>query len=144
MSKVATEAMGASDRSSEELREAWNNAYGRGPDASDAWNHAIKAVEALVGPLIEPANDRSTLGSNMAAIKKDVISNTPKWSQTCVKTQSGESAHDAVLSLLGRIWVNPDRHGSGTPTSPTLAQARAVVTFAVSVVQIAREGKLLT
>lgn len=144
MRTLASEATQPEDRASQELQEAWTNAYGRGPDASDAWDHAIKAVEAVVGPLVEPSNVRSTLGSQMAVIRNDAASKSPKWSATCLKRQGGESAHEAVLGLLQRIWVNPDRHGSGTPTSPTLAQARAVVVLAVSVVQMAREGELLS
>lgn len=144
MHTLATEALQPEDRASHELQEAWTNAYGRGPDASDAWDHAIKAVEALVGPLVEPNNAASTLGSQMAVIRNDATSKNPKWSATALKRHGGESAHGAVLSLLQKIWVNPDRHGSGTPTSPTLAQARAVVVLAVSVVQMAREGELLS
>lgn len=144
MSRLATEAFQPSDRASQELQEAWNNAYGRGPDPSDAWDHAIKAVEALIGPIVEPANDKSTLGTPMGVIRNDAKSKSPRWSATCLKCQTGESAHEAVLSVLGRIWANPDRHGSGTPMDPTLTQARAVVTLAVAVVQMAREGNLLS
>lgn len=144
MSTMATTAIQPIDRASAELQEAWNRAYGRGADASDAWDHAIKAVEALVGVIVEPANDKSTLGSQLGVIRNDSKSKTPKWSATCLKLQTGEGPHEAVLGLLGRIWVNPDRHGSGTPTNPTLAQSRAVVALAVSVVQMVREGSFLT
>jgi hypothetical protein len=32
---------------------AWTKAYGREPDASDASDHAVKAVEALLLPVVE-------------------------------------------------------------------------------------------
>ena len=144
MSNLTTTVTQPSDLASRELREAWNNAYGRGPDPSDAWDHAIKAIEAILGPLVEPNNAKSTLGTQMRVIRNDASSASPKWSTTSLKHPTTESAHDAVLSMLGRIWANPDRHGSGTPTSPTLPQARAVVALTVAVVQMAREGDLLS
>lgn len=84
MSAMATAAMATTDRASEELQEAWNNAYGRGTDASDAWDHAIKAVEALVGAIVEPSNNKSTLGTHMGVIRNDAKSHAPKWSATCL------------------------------------------------------------
>ena len=144
MSNLITAITQPTDLASRELQEAWNNAYGRGPDPSDAWDHAIKAIEAILGPLVEPNNTKSTLGTQMGIIRNDATSASPKWSTTSLKHPTTESPHDAVLSMLGRIWANPDRHGSGTPTRPTLPQARAVVALTVSIVQIAREGDLLS
>jgi len=36
------------DTTTEELTEAWDRAVGREPNASDVWDHAIKAVEAAL------------------------------------------------------------------------------------------------
>jgi hypothetical protein len=38
------------ESASDELNEAAANAYGREPNASDAWDHSIKAVEAVLRP----------------------------------------------------------------------------------------------
>jgi len=51
------------DIASRELREAWSNAYAREPDASDAWDHSIKAVEAILRKVISPKNNLATLGT---------------------------------------------------------------------------------
>ena len=45
------EATAQPDAVSEQLAEAWTQAYGRQPDPSDAWDHAIKAVEATLIPI---------------------------------------------------------------------------------------------
>ena len=45
-------ATGTGDVASAELTEAWIRAYGRDPDPSDAWDHAIKAVEAILIPIV--------------------------------------------------------------------------------------------
>jgi hypothetical protein len=51
------------DQASEDLSEAWSKAYGRDPDASDAWDHANKAVEAVLRGIISPENTKATLGT---------------------------------------------------------------------------------
>jgi hypothetical protein len=41
---------------------AWTKAYGREPDASDASDHAIKAVEALLLPVVVPKQAQAKIG----------------------------------------------------------------------------------
>src|SRR5699024_2123426 len=47
-------ATAESDSVADELREAWGAVFGRNPDASDGWDHAIKAVEDLLIPIVVP------------------------------------------------------------------------------------------
>jgi len=49
------------DPASEHLGLAWSHAYGRNPDPSDAWDHAIKAVEVALRPMVCPNNTKATL-----------------------------------------------------------------------------------
>jgi hypothetical protein len=56
-------ATAEADPASAELNEARIRAYGRrDEDASDAWDHAIKAVEAILIPIVVPEISRRTLG----------------------------------------------------------------------------------
>jgi hypothetical protein len=57
------------DEASEELREAWDRAYSRNPNASDAWDHAIKAVELLYIAIVCPTKDKANLGSVAGHLK---------------------------------------------------------------------------
>jgi hypothetical protein len=41
---------------------AWTKAYGREPDASDASDHATKAVEALLLPVVVPKQAQAKIG----------------------------------------------------------------------------------
>jgi hypothetical protein len=53
-------AIAAADEAASELREAWANAFGRNGDPSDAWDHAIKAVEDVLIPEMMPNNTKAT------------------------------------------------------------------------------------
>jgi hypothetical protein len=50
------------DTASDELAVAWTKAYGRDPDLSDAWDHAIKAVEAVLIPIVVPTQAGAHIG----------------------------------------------------------------------------------
>ena len=45
-----------------ELKEAWEKAHARYPNPGDAWDHAIKAVEAVLIPIVIPLKDKPNLG----------------------------------------------------------------------------------
>lgn len=135
--EIKTKATSQADEASEELSTAWIAAYGRSPDPSDAWDHAIKAVEAVLRPIVEPKNSKATLGS-MIAVLTNGASN---W--RCVfPGKDDDGSVDNFVAMLRLIWPNTDRHGGGGRT-PTLEEARAVVTLAATIVQWHREGTLL-
>lgn len=132
---VASRAMAIPDETTDELKQAWNHAYGRSPDASDAWDHAIKSLESVLIPIVEPSNSRATLGSVIG-----VLNNAPhKWKAIFPGPDlSGDVAN--LVSALRLAWPNPDRHGAGNKRPPTLDEARAVVGLAAAVVQAHRQG----
>lgn len=132
---AANAATSPADRASDELREAWHNVYGRSNDPSDAWDHAIKAVEEVLIPIVVPNKAKATLGDVLGQMKaaSNKISLTL---QTSGPVASGETL-EAMLRLM---WPNPDRHGGAGGRVPSLEEARAVVHMAVTVVQWARDG----
>ena len=135
--KTKTKALSVQDEASEELSEAWVKAYGRSPDASDAWDHAIKAVEAVLRPAVEPNNGKATLGSMIAVLNKK-----PSDWRCVFPGKDDDNSVENFVGTLRLIWPNPDRHGSGG-RKPTLTEARAVVTLAATVVQWRREGTVV-
>ena len=66
---AAAAAMSPQDAASAELAEAWRAAYSRNPNASDAWDHCIKAVEAALVPVLIPTQDKPHLGHVLGALR---------------------------------------------------------------------------
>jgi hypothetical protein len=132
-------ATGPEDTASAELDEAWTKAYGRDPDPSDAWDHAIKAVEAVLIDVVVPKKAKANLS--------DVIGNLRAqghlWKLE-VRGQKRDHGVDPLVHMLTLIWPDPNRHGSATPEAPaTIEEARAVVHLAVTIVQWGRDGVLV-
>jgi hypothetical protein len=129
-------AVSVADDISTELREAWTNAFGRNTDPSDAWDHAIKAMENLLIPIVLPNQQNATLGS----VLRHLRSQGHLWTMVL----PGKNDYNDIGPLVGMlegIWPNVDRHGGTGPTRPpTEQEARAVVTLAATIVQWHREG----
>lgn len=125
-------AVSPEDATSGELRDAWVLAYGREPNPSDAWDHAIKAVEDILIPIVVPNQTEATLGHVIGTLK----SNPQKFQVLLGGVQE-------LLALLALIWPNPDRHGGGADKrTPAPEEAEAAVQTAVLLVQWGRRGFL--
>jgi hypothetical protein len=144
--RVALSAQGAYDAvtsprdvASDELEEAWSNTFRRHPDPSDAWDHAIKAIEAILIPIVVPNQAKPTLGH--------VVSHLDKQSQHWKLVLPGPNNDYSVqplVAMLRLIWPNPDRHGSPQHRrAPTRQEAQAVVHLAVTIVQWGRDGQIV-
>ena len=130
-------ATAVQDPASEALREAWTKAYGKNPDASDAWDHAIKAVEATLRPVLCANNTKATLSHVIGELR------TGQWKLE-VRGRDRSYSTDRFVETLELIWPDPNRHGSATPEPPaTLEEARAVVQLAVAIVQWGRDGQIV-
>ncbi len=130
-------ATSVSDEPSTELREAWTNAFGRSGDPSDAWDHAIKAVEDVLIPEMMPNNTNATLGNVIGELAGQ---NGAQWKLVLPgNNQDHDVAH--LVAMLRLMWPNHDRHGGPTPKrTPSPQEARAVVTLAATIMQWHREG----
>jgi hypothetical protein len=126
------------DPISRELRQAWAKAYGRDPDPSDAWDHAIKAVESVLIPIVVPNNSKATLSNVIGELR----SQSDRW-QLAVRGMSRDHAVSPLVQMLSLIWPDPNRHGAATPEPPaTIEEVRAVVHLAVTIVQWGRAGSI--
>jgi hypothetical protein len=130
-------ATSVADEATKELKEAWANAFGRKGDPSDAWDHAIKAVEDVLIPAMMPTNRNATLGNVVGELAGQ---NGSQWKMVLPgNNQDHDVAHLVAMLLL--MWPNHDRHGDTTPKRmPSAQEARAVVTLAATIVQWHREG----
>jgi hypothetical protein len=120
-------AVAPQDVAGNELQEAWARALGRHPDASDAWDHAIKAVEAVLipgawrraaprcccrhGPVLR---DGTPLVGGDPRLPY-VIANA-LFSASCAR-KDGFSEHSPVPSMLGTRCVS----GRGPSRSSSLS-----------------------
>lgn len=133
-----SEALAGRDASAEELSEAWEKAYGRDPDPSDAWDHAIKAVEAALVPIVCPRQDKPQLGHVLGQLSRQ----GDQW-ELALPGGDGSHSVEPLVKMLQLLWPNPDRHGSSSERrSPTSEEAEALVHLAVAIVQWGRKGIL--
>jgi hypothetical protein len=125
------------DEASAQLSEAWGKGYGRDPDASDAWDHSIRAVEAVLRSIVCPNNKAATLSNVIGELRAG------SWKLN-VPGRARDNSVVPLINMLELMWPEPNRHGSPTPEPPaTLEAARAVVQLAVAIVQWGRDGQIV-
>lgn len=127
-------ATSAQDDAAQHLREAWHSTYGRHPNPSDAWDHAIKAVEAVLWQDVIPKDPHPTLGK----IEKAIAAKPSKWNLGIESNSIGSV--ETLHALLAMVWVNPDRHSTQNPRVPTQSEVEGLVQIAVTIVQWTRAG----
>lgn len=129
-------ATAVADEAATELREAWANAFGRNGNPSDAWDHAIKAMEALFIPLVIPKKDKANLGGVIGELRNQ----GHVW-KIVLPGKDDDNDVGPLVGMLDGIWPNIDRHQGNTKNRPpTEPEARAVVTLAATIIQWHREG----
>jgi hypothetical protein len=126
------DAASVDDSASAELSDAWLAMYGTSPNYSDAWDHAIKAMEAVLVPVVAPKNPRATLGTVTTELEKGI------------KFVGFALGPVETLGAMTRLaWPNPDRHGGGQGRAPEEAETSGVVHLAVTIVQWVRNGVIV-
>jgi hypothetical protein len=123
----------ASGHAGDHLRNAWNEAYGRQADPVKSYSESIKAVESAMADVVSPQNGKQTLGTMV----RDITGKPSKWE---FEIQNGNaSGVETVLAMLKVLWDGQtSRHGGSKPTrAETVAEARAAVHLAATLVQFA-------
>lgn len=111
------------------LKNAWSNAFGRNPNASNAYSNSIKAIEAAAWPTITPKDNKATLGTMLGEIR----SNIGKW-KTATTDKSLNQGITAIKDVMQLIWDGQtDRHGTAHPVAPSQEAAEQAVLCAVVV-----------
>jgi len=121
----------ASGSAGDHLIAAWNEAYGRNPDAVKSYSESIKAVEAALAHHVSPQNAKQTLGTMI----RDVAAKPSKWE---FEVADGSVSNvETVLNMMRMLWDGQtSRHGGVNPTRPeTIAEARAAVHLGSALVQ---------
>lgn len=135
---AASAVIAGGDAAAIEVASAWGAAFGRNPDPSDAWDHAIKAVEAVLIPTVVPTQAKPTLGHVVGQLRTQ----PEKW-QFLLPGHDQQHGVSALQGLLDIIWPNPDRHSNANTRKPSAAEGEAVVHAAVLIVQWSRNPGFL-
>ncbi|TCN39814.1 hypothetical protein EV644_103100 [Kribbella orskensis] len=125
---------------STELTEAWEKAHARQSKPGDAWDHAIKAVEAVLIPIVLPPTQiKPNLGHVLGQLRQ-LRGQTELWTLG-VRGQSRDNSIQPLVSMLTLLWPDPNRHGSPNPEPPaTPEEGRVMANLATTIVQWARDG----
>ena len=112
------------------LSEAWHAAFGRSPDAEEAYEKAIKAVEEASATVVLPNNPKATLGTIASAMRDQ-----KDWRLPLGDDPKNPSAEVAV-SMVRALWSGQEsRHGGNGYRKPTQREAEVAVLLAVPLVQ---------
>ena len=126
-------------RPAQHLRDAWQKAWGRSPDASAAYTNAVRAVEAAYAPIVSPKNGQATLGSIIADIK-----NKPSKFEVRLQEDTPGANVDRLIGVLQMLWKSQlDRHGTAdesVPLNVSIDEARDAVALATTLVHLAQQG----
>ncbi len=131
-------AVSPADEVAAELSTAWAHAYGRNPDPSDAWDHAIKAVEASLWSIVTPNNNKANLGTIAGHLGKQA----QQFALRLASSSDRATNVETLGQMLRLMWPNPDRHATGARRAPSQQEAQNVVHLAVLVVSWVRSGAL--
>jgi hypothetical protein len=124
---------------STELKEAWEKAHARNSNPGDAWDHAIKAVEAVLIPIVVPRKTKPNLGDVIGQLRGQ-----PHLWKLDLRGQNRDHSIDPLVAMLTLLWPDPSRHGSPTPEPPaTVEEGRALVNLAVTIMQWGRDGLIV-
>ena len=104
------------------LAAAWQAAYGLDPNASVAYREAVRAVEAVAIPAVEPNSSRATLGTVIRTLRDQAA----QWELAILGPDRTTADIGPLLSMLQLLWQGQsDRHAPITPI-PTDAASMAV------------------
>lgn len=115
------------------LAEAWDAAFGVGPDASKAYSLAVKAVEDAAAPVVVPTDANATLGKIIATVRDQGT-----WSLPMSREHGSSPSGTTLLSMMQTLWTGQsDRHGGGQDGTVPITQeaAESAVLLAVPLVQ---------
>lgn len=127
------------------LKAAWLSAYGVDPDPDQAYDEAVRAVEAVACPLLCPnADGRRTLGTAIGVLKNDINANAPKWHLMLPGASGNPADVGKLVGMLNLLWEGQvSRHAGSTKSRrQNQSEAEAAVQLAVLLTQWLATGVL--
>lgn len=143
-SAAATAADAATPESRDHLRAAWSAAYGMSPDPDTAYRESVRAVEAAICPLVQPAlanAGKATLGATIGELGK----NSPhKWEFVIPDATGSPQDVAKLVGMLEMLWQGQvSRHAGGSHNRrQSQPEAEAAVHLGAVLVQWVASGAL--
>lgn len=137
---LAKQAMSTGDSASELLSHAWSATYGLEPNPSEGYRCAVRAVEAIAGPLILPSDSHVTLGKIISHLRDA----RNEWEFALPSRGDGEPSVQTIIDCLGSLWTSQyDRHvREDTPLHVQPHEAEAAVPLAAVTIHWLQRGLL--
>ncbi|GIJ52342.1 hypothetical protein Val02_92280 [Virgisporangium aliadipatigenens] len=135
--KASSEAVAsAKGLAADHLARAWHAAYGVGADPDKAISEAIKAIEEVACPLVEPtkaSSNKATLGTAIGELKNS----GHKWEILLPDLSGSPRSVDSIVAMMETLWqAQVSRHGGAPKSRPqTREEAEAAVNLAVLLFQ---------
>lgn len=131
------------------LAAAWRALHQLHPDTATSYSEAVRAIEAALGPIVQPNANGPTLGQIKAT-----LANSNTWASVLDRTgpqgkpptikEANQSSVVFLIDLLERVYGTHARHGRGDERrEQTYAEAAAAVYAAVAVLGWAHTGLLV-
>lgn len=102
------------------LADAWKAVAAQDPRPGEAYDKAVKAIEAAAQPVILPNNTGATLGQIISAMNDKPT----KWMFALGDLET-------VIAMMKQVWTNHFRHGTQKRDDHTLQEADAAVHLAL-------------
>ena len=118
-----TDIRATSDRAGSFLADAWKAVAAQEPKPGEAYDKAVKAIEAAAQPVISPNNTVATLGT----IIRDMRTKPEKWTFALGDLET-------VIAVMDQVWTNHFRHGTQPRDDHTPEEADAAVHLALPLV----------
>lgn len=117
------------------LRNAWDAAFRRAPDPDISYSESVKAVEAVLNPLVVPKDPGPTLGKTLGILKQQCQSG--KWKLVLGDVQNHDENIERFVGMVDLLWKNHEHRHAGGPRarSQTQEEAEAVLHLVVLIVQ---------
>jgi hypothetical protein len=119
-----TDIRAQSDRAGSFLADAWKAIAAQDPRPGEAYDKAVKAIEAAAQPVVTPHDTQATLGKIIAAMRDK----PSKW--TFALGDLG-----TVIAMMDQVWTNHFRHGTQQRDDHTPQEADAAVHLALPLVR---------
>lgn len=113
ITSLVRQAISHSTTASRHLESAWRAAYGIKPDPTEAYEQAIKAIEAALVPVVLPNERHGMLGGALGMLS----SRADEWELAILNKEARPAGITPFIEFIRLIYGGQrDRH-AGTPTT---------------------------